>query len=51
MLAFIVRGISPMTNRPEEDEKKWMENFDFACMIFFSITDSITAFGITYMFY
>jgi hypothetical protein len=33
------------------EEKKWMDDFDFACMVYFSITDAFTSFGITILFY
>ena len=47
-IAFILRGMSPKTNMSDEP---WMRNFDYACMIFFSINDAITSFGISVMFY
>jgi hypothetical protein len=52
-LTFLVRGISPITNRPDPNgiEDKWMNTFDNICMIFYSISDALTAFGITFMFY
>jgi hypothetical protein len=51
-LAFIVRGVSPISNRPlTKEDKDWMTKFDYACMIFFSITDAFTSFGITILFY
>ena len=47
-VAFILRGFSPKTNKSNEE---WMRVFDYFCMIYFSINDSITALGITVMFY
>lgn len=48
LAAFLLRGFSPKTN---ESDEPWMKNFDYACMIYFSISDAFNAFGITVMFY
>lgn len=37
-----------MTN---QNNKSWMNVYDNVCMIFFSISDAFTSFGITVMFF
>jgi hypothetical protein len=47
-VAFILRGVSPLTNYSTEN---WMQIFDQFCIIYYSVNDMFTSLGITVMFF